>query len=238
MTKTLKLSLLAALILGLSVILAGFGAPGGPATPPEAATSAGTGHPLGAAAAADHAAHQHESLPAMVPLPGRSLYHLQGSWLDHHGGAFELAALRGQPVVIVMFYASCETACPILIRDVLRLEEELLEPQRSRTQFIMITVDPETDAPERMARYVHENDLAAPNWHFLSGSEQQTRAIAALLGVSYRAAGGGMFSHTNLISVLDPDGVITQRTDGLAQSVTPALEAINAIEPESLARYS
>jgi protein SCO1/2 len=174
-----------------------------------------------------HAMHQHEPLSAGGALPGLSLYHLAGTWLDQHGRELQLAALRGQPVVAVMFYASCETACPILIRDAFRIAAELPETQRNSTHFLMITIDPETDAPQRMNRYVHDNGLDAENWHFLSGSEHQTRALASLLGVNYRAAGGGMFSHTNLITVLDSDGVVVHRTEGLAQPVAPAVAAIS-----------
>jgi protein SCO1/2 len=196
------------------------------ASPPEAAAKVHEQHEIHA----EHDSHAaHEPLPAATPLPGRSLYHLQDTWLDQHGREMRLADLRGHGVVAVMFYASCETACPILIRDALRLEQELPAAERDDTQFLMITIDPENDAPERMARYVSENGLEAPNWHFLSGSEQQTRAIASLLGVSYRAAGGGMFSHTNLITVLDRDGMVVQRTEGLARPLEPAIRALRAL---------
>jgi protein SCO1/2 len=228
--------LLLFLALGLALALAACsGAPRGATTQQlvsSTASAATTGTPPAMQPAADgHADHSHhEALPASEPLPGRSLYHLNDTWLDQRGAELQLHELRGQPVVAVMFYASCETACPILIRDALQLERELPAADRERTQFVMITIDPETDAPERMTRYVSDNGLEAPNWHFLSGSEQQTRAIASLLGVSYRAAGGGMFSHTNLITILDPDGVVVHRTEGLAQPTAPAVRVITAMK--------
>ena len=45
---------------------------------------------------------------------GESLFHLDAVWEDHRGGTLSLADLRGHPVVLVMFYGNCTTACPIL----------------------------------------------------------------------------------------------------------------------------
>src|SRR5690625_8005914 len=69
-----------------------------------------------------HGAHGHpEPLAAMEPLPGHSMYHLDNVWRTHRGEELQLADLRGSPVVVSMIYANCDTACPILIRDALRL---------------------------------------------------------------------------------------------------------------------
>ena len=193
--------------------------------------------PLAAAPAqapAEHGAHTtaggshagHQQLGAAEALPGRSLYHLDSTWTDHRGEEVRLSDFRGKPTVVVMFYASCDTACPLLVRDALRLEQELPAAARDETQFLLVTIDPERDAPERLARYVEENDLEAANWNFLTGPESQTRALAALLGVQYRPAGNGMFSHTNLVTILDREGVVELRTEGLNQPVGPAVEAI------------
>ena len=179
----------------------------------------------------DPADHQHHvPMQASAPLDDRSLYHLDAPWVTHRGDQVTLPAFRGSPAVVVMMYATCETACPILIRDAIRLHEALPEGARERTQFVMVTIDPERDAPEKLADYVAKNDLEAPNWHFLSGPQGQTRALAALLGVQYRAAGNGMFSHTNLVTVLDPHGVIALRTEGLGRPVDPAVDAITSMD--------
>lgn len=189
---------------------------------------------LAAFASGQHEASHHQNhapMDATAPLADRSLYHLDSTWVTHRGDEVSLAAFRGAPTVIVMLYANCETACPILIRDALRLEEALPAPLRERTQFVMVTIDPEHDAPENLAAYVRKNDLEASNWHFLSGPQTQTRALAALLGVQYRAAGNGMFSHTNLVTVLDPGGVIALRTEGLGRPVDPAVAALAEMSP-------
>ena len=171
----------------------------------------------------------HAPMDPAAPLADRSLYHLDAPWVTHRGDEVVLADFRGTPTVVVMLYANCETACPILIRDALRLENALPNDVRVRTQFVMVTIDPEQDAPDNLAAYVRKNDLEASNWHFLSGAQTQTRALAALLGVQYRPAGNGMFSHTNLVTVLDPEGVIALRMEGLGMPVEPAVETIGSM---------
>lgn len=42
----------------------------------------------------------------------------------------------------------------------------------------------------------------------------------------YRELENGMFSHTNLITVLGPDGAVRQRSEGLGLPVEPAVEAV------------
>ena len=200
------------------------GAAGGRAT--VASADSGTRDAPGHSAP-NHA--RHAPMDATAPLDDHSLFHLDATWTTHRGDEHALDAFRGRPTVLVMLYATCDTACPILIRDALRLEESLPEGTRHDAQFVMVTIDPARDAPETLAAYVQANELEAPNWHFLSGSESQTRALAALLGVQYRDAGNGMFSHTNLVTVLDPEGIVAVRTEGLGQPVEPAAHAIAAM---------
>ena len=206
---------------------AGLGATSGQAASPPSAEAADRNAPVPEPHAGDH--DQLAPLDVTAPLDDHSLYHLDGTWTTHRGDELALADFRGRPTVVVMLYANCATACPILIRDALRLEESLRDGARDTTQFAMVTIDPARDAPETLAAYVQANDLDAPNWHFLSGSESQTRALAALLGVQYRDAGNGMFSHTNLVTVLDSEGIVAVRTEGLGQPVEPAARAIAAL---------
>jgi protein SCO1/2 len=183
-----------------------------------------------------HDDHDHPSaLPADAPLPGASLYHLDAAWTDHRGEDLRLADLRGHPVIVTMIYASCETACPILVRDVARIFEALPSDARQAARVLVVSFDPERDAPERLATYVGEHDLAHPQWRFAVGRPHATRALAALLGVRYRPAGDGMFSHTNLIGVLGPDGRIVHSAEGLGLPVEPTVDAVVAALDERVA---
>ena len=179
---------------------------------------------------ANHDAHANHpgDLPAVPSdkLPGTSIYHLATNWTDHHGEAFALPELRGGPAVFVMFYGDCTTACPLLVKSAEDIDGALSDEQRASTSFVMVTFDTRRDTPERLAAYAAEKGLARENWHWLVGSPLQTRQLATLLGVQYRDVGNGMFAHSNIVTVVDGEGVPTARLEGLGIDLEPAVAAI------------
>ncbi|MFA5595182.1 MAG: SCO family protein [Trueperaceae bacterium] len=191
------------------------------------------------AAAADHADHadhdahaghdhaDHEVLTA-APLPGTSIYHLATDFTDHHQRALALPDLRGAPSVFVMFYGDCTTACPMLVRSAEQIEAALPDDLRADTQFVMVSFDTERDTPQNLLAYAQDKGLDKDNWHWLVGTPLQTRQLATLLGVQYRDAGNGVFAHSNLVTVVDPDGVPSARLEGITVDLEPAIDAILA----------
>ncbi len=53
-----------------------------------------------------------------LPLSARSLYQLDAKFTNDTGQPVQLASLRGQPVMLAMFFASCEYACPVPVSDI------------------------------------------------------------------------------------------------------------------------
>jgi protein SCO1/2 len=180
--------------------------------------------------AADAGGHAHHATPlaADAPLPGASLLHLDDVWTDHRGDAVRLADHRGHPTVVVLFYGTCISACPVLLRDAELIEAALPDAVRGATRFLMVTFDPERDTPERLAAYAAEKGLDRERWSFLTADERAVRRLAAALGVRYRPDGQGGFAHTNLITVLDGDGVPIARLEGLGLGPDAAVVALAA----------
>lgn len=180
------------------------------------------------AAATSAAPSGHEHPPALVaaPLPGTSVLHLDDVWTDHHGRAVRLGDLRGHPLVVVMFYGTCATACPVLVHDAELIEQALPTDVRAATRFLMVSFDPAVDTPDVLAAYAAARGLDRAGWSFLGADERAVRRLAGVLGVRYRPDGRGGFSHTNLITVLDPDGVPIARLEGLGLGPEGAVAAL------------
>ncbi|MFA5552723.1 MAG: SCO family protein [Trueperaceae bacterium] len=176
----------------------------------------------------EHAAHEHHEALGAAPLPGTSIYHLATDFTDHHQRALALPDLRGEPSVFVMFYGDCTTACPLLVRTAEQIEESLPDDLAGRTQFVMVSFDTERDTPDNLLAYAQDKGLDKENWHWLVGSPLQTRQLATLLGVQFRDAGNGVFAHSNLVTVVDPDGVPSARLEGIVVELEPAIAAITA----------
>lgn len=168
----------------------------------------------------------HNAMAAGEISSEHSLYHLDAVWTDHRNEQFSLSEFRGQPVIITMFYGNCTQVCPILIRDANRVYSALDESQREKVKVLAVTFDPENDTPELLNKYAAEKNLNIPEWHFVTGSSSSIRQLAMMLGVQYTRKSDGHFAHSNLVTVLDGEGRIVQRLEGLNQPVAEAAQWI------------
>ena len=165
--------------------------------------------------------HGHENLSGDAPLPNRSVYQLEGTWTNAAGRPLRLADLRGRPVLALLFYGTCQSACPVLVRDLQRVDDQLSAGERAGLRFLLVTFDPGVDTPERLAAYAKEHGLASDRWTLAHGSDDQVRELAAVLGVKYRATGDGQYSHTQRITLLDRDGTVVEKFDGIDRPIDP-----------------
>ena len=176
-----------------------------------------------AAGCAGHSAHSghsghsaHPSLPAGEFVED-SIFHLESEWVDAEGETRPLArALAGKPAVAAMVYTSCEHACPVIVSDMLKIRAALGEAE-SGARFVLFSFDPERDTPEQMRDYRGRQNLS--RWTILSPADSGAeRELAAALGVRFKPIAGGDFAHSNIIFILDPDGVPRHRQVGLMQA--------------------
>ncbi|MEX0994695.1 MAG: SCO family protein [Balneolaceae bacterium] len=180
--------------------------------------------------------HHHETLQAGSVHKDQSIYHLNAEWTDQREESLALEDFMGNPVMVVMFYGNCTDVCPILIQDAWRVFSQLSEQARNRVKVLAVTFDPENDTPEVLYEYAEYEQLNREEWHFMTSDKSSIRELAMLLGVQYRERSDGMFEHSNLITVLDEEGRISHRIEGLGQSVEEAVAVIEEItgqEPDS-----
>ncbi len=171
----------------------------------------------------------HRQIPGDAPATDRSLYQLPGAWTDQDGRPFALASLRGSPVLLVLFYGTCDSVCPIIVRDLKKVEALLPEADRRRTRFVLVTIDPLVDTPERLLAYAQKNQLDLSRWSLLNGSSDDVRVLANVLGFKYRPTGNGQYSHTIRITVLDQNGNVADHVDGLERPVAPIAARVSAL---------
>ncbi|HVU34984.1 MAG TPA: SCO family protein [Opitutaceae bacterium] len=164
-----------------------------------------------------------------APLSARSLYQVDATWTTDAGEPFALATLRGRPVVLAMFFANCEYACPVLVSDMARMRASLPADVRARTQFVLVSFDPVRDTPAALKAYRARVGLDA-GWTLLHGDASSVQELAMLLGVKYKQDAKGQFSHSNLITVLNPQGEIAYQRAGLMGDVSELARAVERAE--------
>jgi len=163
---------------------------------------------------------------AATAFTDKSLYQLDSTWTTDTGRSLKLSALRGRVQVVVMFFASCQYACPIIVHDMKRIEAALPESVRAQAGFTLVTIDPERDLPQALYAYRSTHKLPANRWTFLRGTSDDTLELAALLGVKYKKEATGQFAHSNLITVLNSEGEIVHQQVGLNQDIGETVKRV------------
>ncbi|GAA5225264.1 hypothetical protein GCM10025777_58950 [Membranihabitans marinus] len=156
-----------------------------------------------------------------------SIFNLSSSWTTQDKETITLKDLNGQVLVMVMIYTSCKAACPRLVADMRNIFDKV---SRDDVKYIFVSIDPSTDTPERLKAFAIENQMDNEQWLFLRGNEDDVRELANVLAVKYKQIAPLDFSHSNIISVIDPSGLLVYQQEGLganSNSIQQVVDKIN-----------
>lgn len=162
---------------------------------------------------------------------GGSIYALSAPLVTQDGKTVPFDVYRGQPVIISMFYASCSYVCPTLISNIGQIERQLDEGARSRLKVLLVSIDPDHDTPAVLAQLAKQHNADLSRWTFARASPRDVRKVAALLGIEYRQLPDGGFNHSVLLTLLDRNGQVLERSArlrGATAGFTKALKAATA----------
>jgi protein SCO1/2 len=89
--------------------------------------------------------------------------------------------LKGRVVVIHSFYTTCGGVCPVILRNMAKIQETFGDRLGQDLYLLSITVDPVHDTPERL-RAMAARLRARPGWFFLTGSKANVDQVLYRLG--------------------------------------------------------
>lgn len=139
-------------------------------------------------------------------LPDDSYYQLDVMLEPHVGEQARFATLQGSPVIVSMFYGSCPHVCPMIISTIQQVEKQLPGKIRGELRVVMISIDPERDTPEALRAVAAKHSVDDARWMLARTEPEDTRALAAVLGIKYKALPDGQFNHTSTMILLDAAG--------------------------------
>jgi protein SCO1/2 len=149
---------------------------------------------------------------------------------DQDGRPFDLASLRGTPVLVFFGYTHCPDVCPTTLADV----RDALQLIDDEVGVVFVTVDPARDDAAAMKQYV---DYYKAGFVGLTGTDDEIRIAAGAWGVSYAkvetgSASGYAMAHTADAFLVDAEGrlrhtiwfgagpeILADRVNGLATEV-------------------
>ena len=153
---------------------------------------------------ADDAPAARPALAAAAASEAVNPYALSLQWQDDQGGAVRLEQYRGQPVLLTMAYATCRETCSYALRRLDQLQQEAQQAGQP-VQVVVISYDPVNDNASTWSSFRAHHHYVHPNWHFLTGTDATTRALAGALDFKYWAYDGHVV-HDFKILLLGADG--------------------------------
>lgn len=147
------------------------------------------------------------------------------AFTDESGKTVRLGQyFHGKPVVLSLVYYNCPMLCNLVMNGELRAFRKV--PQILGRDFEAVTVsfDPKETTPlavSKKSSYVDKYNRpgAANGWHFLTGREDQIRALADSVGFHYAwDPKTQQWAHASGIVILTPQGRIARYQYGIEYS--------------------
>ena len=155
---------------------------------------------------------------------GRSL-----ALTGHDGKPRSLDDFRGKVVVLFFGFTHCPDICPTTLADMSGVMKALGK-DAARVQVLFVTVDPERDTPEVLAKYVPAFN---PGFLGLYGDAAATQRAAKEFKIYYEKRAGGApgaytVDHSGQTYVLDAQGRLRLmvRHDRIAQDLADDLRTL------------
>ncbi|MDQ3108612.1 MAG: SCO family protein [Bacteroidota bacterium] len=161
-------------------------------------------------------------------IPDQSIFNLTTAWRTEEAKEIRMNDLKGKVLVVVMIYTSCKVACPRLVADMRNIERQIPEDKKSDVQFVLVSIDPKEDTPERLKSFAIKNNMDDENWTFLQGDENSVREFSNVLSVKYKEIAPMDFSHSNIISVFNRQGELVHQQEGLGVDSKEIIDKIIA----------
>lgn len=168
--------------------------------------------------AQDHGAHDHAGHHAAAAVGGTAAEKAPagrrrgGRWgadyfpnvplVTHEGETVRFFddLIKNKIVTINLVYTSCPNMCPLSTARLARVQE-LLGDRVGRDIFMYsISVDPETDTPEKLKAYA-EKFHVGPGWLFLTGKEDDIMLLRKKLGFLNEAVRPALNDHNGAVLI-------------------------------------
>lgn len=132
--------------------------------------------------------------------------------------------IENRTVAINFIFTSCPTVCPLMGASFGKLQKLM---GRRDVYLISVSVDPETDTPERLTAW-SKRFGAGPRWTLVTGSQADIDSLLKAFGVF----SADPVSHTPAAFIADTKRGIWRKVDGLAPPST-IVNVIDAVTEES-----
>lgn len=135
------------------------------------------------------------------------------------GKTITLTDLKGKVWITNFGYTHCTKVCPPQTKKIAELQHSLREDNID-VQFVTFTVDPNRDKPEVLKNFIKDRGGDLSNWYALTGySFDDIKSLSASsfnFPITSPTEGSDQFSHGTSLYLVNQEGVVVKRYDGLS----------------------
>lgn len=110
------------------------------------------------------------------PLPQETIDDF--TFTNQNNQNFGTDDLKGHVWIADFIFTNCHTVCQPMTIEMALLQQDLKE-KGFDVQFVSFTVDPTTDTPKQLRKYIRDFTDDLSNWHLLTGYTQEDIEVFA-----------------------------------------------------------
>ncbi|TJY32523.1 SCO family protein [Pontimicrobium aquaticum] len=151
---------------------------------------------------------------AFLEINGEAKKVPEFSFTDQNGNIITNKDYEGKVYLVEFFFTTCPTICPRMNRNLVQIQNNFVGYEDFGVASF--TINPQNDTPEVLKAYAEKYGITNPNWHLMTGSQQDIYALANKGFNLYTAEDGeaeGGFEHSGNFALIDKNGFIRSRRD-------------------------
>ncbi len=91
----------------------------------------------------------------------------------------------------------------------------------------MVSLDPDRDTVDTLSKFFKEKKMNDTRWRLFKSTKSDTLKLALTLGIKYKKEKNNEYTHSNLIIILDKNGVIRMHHQGLDKNFSKVVNIIS-----------
>ena len=161
--------------------------------------------PLATYTAQDQAVSANPTLSVIAHAPDFTLR-------DPAGQSVKLSDYRGRVVLLAFVFTTCPGVCPVISQQMAALQGRLKQEKvfGSKASLISVTVDPQTDTAEVLAKYAKTFGADATGWRFLRENPPQLDPVLKAYDEWTKLLPKGELDHPARVYLIDQGGNIRE----------------------------
>lgn len=155
--------------------------------------------------AQDQAVSANPTLSVIAPAPDFALK-------DPAGDTVRLGGYRGRVVLLAFVFTTCPGVCPVISQQMAALQKRLKQERLfgGKAAMLSVTVDPDTDTADVLAKYARTFGADPAGWRFLREDAPRLQPVLKAYDEWTKLLPKGELDHPARVYLIDPAGNIRE----------------------------